>query len=357
MSHLKASHSPPSETLHLHTAVVWASIRYPLEDCIRRAKKRREDVEQRARLALRQGEIIKHITELLTARQDRDMQYFMFLSDARELPTVTSMLADNSDWQLTEERWDAMKDQIEKDMDKFAETVRAQLIKKIIPRKKADLLGYLGADAATLPDVNIDFLLLPSIFFECRCRDLFQYPSMLQHVHYGRSWKATDFTFKVCLSSLAEAVLAYIRAQGDSRDMGAIISSKFQCLRCDENVSAPVDWHQLVRGKVVIVKSCYYDLLMHTSLQISHFYSEQSWYKKVASKVHTDVVMHNDHDIYDLGSDSPWAAVLTAEEVIAQRRKVDEFKLGKPTHTSCKLCDWYRWGTTKEEVTLHIKRT
>ena len=235
--------------MHLPTTVVWASFRYPLEDCIQRTKKRREDVERRARLALRQGEIIKHIKELLTARQDRDMQHFMFLSDARKLPTVESMLADNSDWQLTEERWDAMKDQIETDMDKFVETVRAQLIRKII----SDLPGYLGADAATLPDVNIDFLLLPSIFFECRCGNLFQYPSMLQHSHH-RSWKAAEFTFKAGLSSLAEAVLASIRAQGDSRDMGAIMGSNFQCLRCDENVSSPVDWHQLVRVKVVIVK-------------------------------------------------------------------------------------------------------
>ena len=104
-------------------------------------------------------------------------------------------------------------------------------------------------------------------------------------------------------------------------------------------------------------KDCYYDLLTHASLQISHFYSKQSWYQKVATKVHKDVVMHNDHDIYDLGSDSPWAAVLTVEEVIAQRRKVDEFWLGKPTNMTCKHCDWFSWGATKEEVILHIKRT
>ena len=221
--------------------VVWNSVCHKLEACIQRTKERREDAERRDRYARRNAEMTTHIEGLLKARRDRDEQLFMLSFDALELPTVTALLADDSDWQSVEGKWDTVKEQIEKDMDDFAETTRLQLINDIISRKRAALSDHLSVDAATQSNV----LLLPSTFFQCEnCGDQLQYPSLLRH---GCLRKAEQYTFNVAVSSLAETVLAYIRTQGDSCDMYSIIESEFLCLRCDENISVPMDWCDLVR--------------------------------------------------------------------------------------------------------------
>ena len=65
--------------------------------------------------------------------------------------------------------------------------------------------------------------------------------------------------------------------------------------------------------------------------------------------------MHNDHDIRDLASDTPWAAVLTEKVAMAHSRKVRDFTSGNPADKTCGLCTWHDMPKTTEEVTLHIK--
>ena len=95
--------------------------------------------------------------------------------------------------------------------------------------------------------------------------------------------------------------------------------------------------------------------LTYTSPQMSHFAYEHYRYENGVSRFHDDVVMHNNHNIRDLGSGTPWAAVLTDKEATAQSRKVRDFVSGKPANKTCGLCTWHDMRKTTEVVTLHIK--
>lgn len=233
------------------TAIGWTLLRPKLEACIQRAKEQRKDAEWQARLATRKVEMTTYILGLLTRRQDRDKQLYMHLWDALKLPTVEAMLSEDcDDWQITEQRWNAARDQIEKEMDEFSDAYKTRLMQGVIACKAmASSSGHLDCDTtqpSNLPKVNTDILLSPSTFFKCvRCGFSSQYPSLLQHSHCS-FMSAEDFTFHLATTSLAETLYASIQTRGDYRNNETFLGSEFQCLRCDENVSIPLDWGSLV---------------------------------------------------------------------------------------------------------------
>ena len=175
------------------------------------------------------------LSKLLAARQCRNKQLYMHVAYALKLPTVKSMLLENYDnFRMMHERWNAMESQIEKEMDEFSESAKGRPIRDIITRKAAafppshmDFEPWKTTDSLK---VDLDFLLSPSTFFECKCGDHVQYPSIFQHVHgWSASWKIEDFTFSVAVMSLAEALFASVQGQdSDFLNTEGLKVSQFQ---------------------------------------------------------------------------------------------------------------------------------
>ncbi|KAF8575905.1 hypothetical protein K439DRAFT_1640951 [Ramaria rubella] len=329
------------------TPRIWNTVRPRLEACIKRAKEQREETIRHGRKSNRRSELSMHISAILRARADRDPKLHMRLHDVLKLPTVEALVSENDyQEQITQDRWDAAKDQIEQEMDEFADKARMDLIKTV--EASCEKITTQSDDADSKPYgrpilpavLNVDFLLSPSTFFDCICGRQWRYPNILTHTHgWASSWRVEDFTFGVKMTLIAQAVFRSIRSEGRNEEEEIPAGRTFQCLRCDERISKPMDWVGLVKHFLVE----------------NDRYIPSSYISIMASKA----VFHNDHDLSgapasDTGS--PLALVLTVEQDVAQRTKVRNFTSGSPLNSACGICLW-PWGprVTKQEVELHIK--
>jgi len=269
-----------------------------------------------------------------------------------KLPTVEAMVTED-DWQqeITQAKWDATWNQIEHEMDQYADRVRMDLTRLVSLSRHLPILSTPDASPASrIPDAGASsdspaveaegtdaaVLSAASTFFECkRCpsTSLFQYPAVLDHYHGWRAqWKLEDFTVGPA-TSIAESLLASRSRQDGGEDVNTV-GRRLQCLRCDENASTPRDWSELV----------------------NHFKGEQQWYEGELHCQSTSLVkvpLHNDHA---LETDSSLFIVLSADAAHAQQAKVESWIAGEPWKWRCGLCQGTRRSQTKKAVALHLMK-
>ncbi|KAF8512177.1 hypothetical protein JB92DRAFT_2929793 [Gautieria morchelliformis] len=331
------------------TPQIWAKARPKLEACIQRAKEERAKIERNARKADRRAELSVHVNRVVTARNERDPRLYMQISNVWKLHTVDAILSeDDFKVPITEARWSEVKDQVEKEMDEFSEDVVSRLIKKINERKD-ELRGIEDNDknvaqSSTPSSVDRDYLESHSTFFDCEGSSL-QYPQMLTYTHgWGAAWNPEVFKFDELRTLYAETLLASMRglsgwrpsAKAPQQDFpdSSIMTSSFQCLRCDQP-SFPMDWPALV---------------VHYTRE--DYGARQDARSAAGARYANDITHSTRHNIR--AKSRPLARIiLTREEAHIQREKAAASK-GTHKEHKCGICDW-GGEKTREEVTTHVQ--
>ena len=235
-----------------HAYIVWNRVRHQLESCILFEKKQREKAELQSRRRDRRSELDAYISQRIRDRSTKDLKLYMNQSDVSALPTVRAIMAENeATGPITEERWNVVKGQIEKDMDEFSQNLRTKLIANIVARKGAtsssDNVGSDAAAPGSPSNIDLDFLLSPSTFFQCATCDqrLYQYPALLSHRHgWCSSLKIEDFHFDVNTTDLAQAIIARLPKLYGFPLLFPLVGKVFMCSSCGH---ATRNWCELVR--------------------------------------------------------------------------------------------------------------
>ncbi|KAF8503939.1 hypothetical protein BU17DRAFT_101596 [Hysterangium stoloniferum] len=300
------------------TSRTWKTLRPKLEDILQEFKKQRDETARKTREARRRLELATYISQLLQEREDTNRQLYMNLQDAFALPTAESLITDEDDEQgITVEKWEANKIQIITEMDDYAERIRVEL-KELISHSQLrppSLVDGFVMNPLKASDIDDTFLASPSTQFECSvCDKSVQYPGMLKHAHnWTARWSTKAFRFSPTKTTIAQALVSFM---GRFTAHSVVVHGRiFQCLRCENKISHPMEWSELVQ----------------------HFELAQVWHKSTP---------YHDHSLGRAeGPDRPLVIPLTLEQVSRQRTKVHcrPPKAGKE-RKDCEIClVWGKW--------------
>jgi len=204
------------------------------------------------------------VTEISSTQEQIVIPPFV---DARELPTVAEMLAeDNAHKTVTEERFLAIKDAILVDVFEYQTRLKHRLVQYII--STVDI--SVAAQDSKTEEMDLSILARASTLFRCpgswTCKALLPYPDIFFHQHVRDTLK----TFvSYGLSRLRPPIkvtptaIQILKALGLPEDTPAIalndLNGRFMCLCGHPDFQKPVDF-----GKIV-----------------SHFIAENEWYDTI----------------------------------------------------------------------------
>jgi hypothetical protein len=268
---------------------IWKVIKPKLEALIKEEKESKLEIARKHRLGIRAIEFKPFWESLIPEISDaKEIDVIPTFSDARELPAVAELLADDdANTIVTEERFLAKKDAILADIPGYQTRIKRELIKVIsVPVIITSTQDPIAQSSDEEPDFSI--LTHASTLFRCpgswSCKVLLPYPDIFFHDHVAPQL-GTFVSYSLSrlrpIPAVKPMAIQILKALDLAEDTPASalndLNGRFVCLCGHPNFLKPMDFGSLV----------------------NHFITENEWYNtmKRQRKCDADITVVNDHDL------------------------------------------------------------